>query len=71
MDAVATTEQLGKPAGSDEANGKTTFVTLLGKEACVEQVRYYTQKAKEALHTAFPDAAFLDWLADWLAERGN
>ena len=71
LDAVATTEQLGKPAGSDEANGKTTFVTLLGKEACVEQVRYYTQKAKEALHTAFPDAAFLDWLADWLAERGN
>ena len=28
LDATATTEQLGKPAGSDQGNGKTTFVTL-------------------------------------------
>ena len=30
LDVTATTEQLGKPAGSDETNDKTTFITLYG-----------------------------------------
>ena len=30
LDATSTTEELGKPVGSDSANGKTTYVTLLG-----------------------------------------
>ena len=34
LDHFSTTEELGKPVGSDEANHKTTFYTLLGKERC-------------------------------------
>ena len=32
LDATGTDEQLGKPAGSDVAHGKRTFVTVLGIE---------------------------------------
>lgn len=31
LDATSTTETLGKPVGSDQTNGKHTFVSLLGR----------------------------------------
>lgn len=71
LDETATTEQLGKPAGSDEANGKTTFLTLLGAAKCEQLVRAYTDEAKTALKGVFPDAGFLCWLAEQLAERNH
>lgn len=69
LDITATTEELGKPVGSDKENGKVTFVTLLGVEGCDRLVRSYTEEAKAAVFGAFPDSAFLCWLADELAER--
>lgn len=71
LDVTATTEVLGKPVGSDAANEKTTFVTLLGVSACRELVREHTACAKEALIGVFSDSGFLCWLADHLAERDN
>ncbi|MGM9607768.1 MAG: polyprenyl synthetase family protein [Oscillospiraceae bacterium] len=71
LDVTATTEVLGKPAGSDAANQKTTFVTLLGVPACRDLVREHTDRAKAALDGVFPDSGFLCWLADRLAEREN
>ncbi|MCD8376710.1 MAG: polyprenyl synthetase family protein [Oscillospiraceae bacterium] len=68
LDVTATTQALGKPAGSDRANEKTTFVTLLGVDACRELVQKYTWRAKEALGR-FPNAGFLLWMADYLARR--
>lgn len=71
LDAVSTTETLGKPVGSDQANHKSTYVTLLGVDACKQQVQTLTQEAKAALDTAKwrGDATFLHWLADQLAQR--
>lgn len=69
LDVTSTTEALGKPAGSDAANQKTTFVTLLGVSACRELVREHTTLAKEALNGVFSDSGFLYWLAEQLAER--
>lgn len=69
LDVTATTEVLGKPVGSDAANQKATFATLLGVPACCELVTEYTEKAKAALNDIFDDAGFLRWLADQLAER--
>lgn len=71
LDAVSTTETLGKPVGSDQANHKSTYVTLLGVDECVQRVQTLTQEAKAALDTATwqGDTAFLDWLADQLARR--
>ncbi len=55
--------------GSDASNETTTFVTLLGVEACRSLVREHTEKAKQALREQFPQAEFLLWLADYLADR--
>ena len=71
LDVTATTEELGKPAGSDESNQKSTFVTLLGVEACRALVREHTVQAKAALDDVFEHCGFLCWLADMLAERSN
>ena len=71
LDVTSNTEILGKPIGSDEANQKTTFVTLLGVPACRELVREHTERAKAALGGVFSDSGFLCWLADQLAEREN
>ena len=71
LDEISTTEELGKPVGSDAANGKQTFVSLLGIQNCEALVERYTQRAKEALRSTFPDAGFLCWLADRLAGRKN
>ncbi len=71
LDAVSTTEALGKPVGSDRANHKSTYVTLLGVDACKQRVQTLTQEAKAALNTAKwrGDTTFLHWLADRLAQR--
>ena len=69
LDVTATTEILGKPVGSDAANQKTTFVTLLGIDACRELVLEHTNIAKNALIGVFEDPGFLLWIADLLANR--
>lgn len=70
LDATATTEQLGKPAGSDQANGKTTFVTLYGPDGAMTLAQQVNQDTCEAVHTAFgKKAAFLEQLAEAMLER--
>lgn len=71
LDAVSTAEELGKPIGSDEANRKATYVTLLGVEACEGRVLDYTAQAQKALERGrwLGDTAFLTELADSLAMR--
>src|SRR5699024_5604168 len=70
LDATATTEQLGKPAGSDQANGKTTFVTLYGADGAMTLAQQVNQDTCEAVHTAFGEkAAFLEQLAAAMLER--
>ena len=70
LDATATTEQLGKPAGSDKDNGKTTFVTLYGPDGAMTLAQQVNQDTCEAVHTAFGEkAAFLEQLAAAMLER--
>ena len=71
LDAVSTAEELGKSIGSDAANRKATYVTLLGVDACEALVLNYTARAKEALASGrwTGDTAFLMELADRLAVR--
>lgn len=73
LDACSTTQELGKPVGSDAANQKTTYVTLLGQEGCRQKVLEETSRAKEALSgIQWPGGTdFLCWLADQLARRDH
>ena len=38
LDAVSTADELGKPIGSDAANQKATYASLLGVESCESMV---------------------------------
>lgn len=69
LDRMGTTQELGKPAGSDDANHKTTFVTLFGISDCERLVREKTDEAVAALVGHFENIDFLETLARNLEER--
>ena len=69
LDVLGCTEALGKPAGSDEAGGKATFMRLFGRKKCETLIDALTDSAVQALASAVPEAAFLRWLAGRLAGR--
>ena len=71
LDVMGDAGEFGKPIGSDVSNGKTTYVTLLGLEACEARVLDYTAKAKAALRRGSwaGSTAFLEALADSMAVR--
>lgn len=71
LDAISTSEKLGKTVGSDAANAKSTYVSLLGVEACEEAVRTHTANAIAALERGVwrGDTGFLKTLAEQLAGR--
>lgn len=71
LDVEGDEQTLGKPVGSDQANEKTTFVTLLGMDGCRELVGKLTEEAVETLEPFGERGAFLCWLARALAGREN
>lgn len=68
LDVTSTTEELGKPIGSDAESGKTTFVTLKGLDECERLVEKLTGEAEAAL-AEFDHPEFLTELARSLAAR--
>ena len=70
LDVVGDQDLLGKAIGSDEANEKTTFVSVYGLEACRGMVRNLTLEAQAAADV-FTDSDFLKELAEYLAQRKN
>ena len=68
LDVRSTAEELGKPIGSDEAQGKSTFVSLLGMEEAEKAIARYTETAVSAVE-GLRDPAFLIWFARSLAGR--
>ena len=70
LDVTGDQTLLGKAIGSDQANEKTTFVSVYGLETCRGMVRDLTLQALSAAET-FADCVFLKNLALWLAQRDN
>lgn len=68
LDVTADEAKLGKPTGSDEAENKTTFVTLFGLEKAKEEAKKVTNKALEILDN-FENNEFLKELTKYLLER--
>jgi len=71
LDVLSTDEALGKPVGSDAAEGKTTYMSLLGRERCEALIRELTDEAVSAVKEAFIDPDFLAQFAASLAQRQN
>ncbi|MFQ9900449.1 MAG: hypothetical protein ACLRWF_01460 [Ruthenibacterium sp.] len=69
-DVVSTTQELGKPVGSDAQNGKTTFVTLHGVEGTRALAARTTAEACRMLASTFGEnAGFLCAFAQSLISR--
>ena len=71
LDLESTTEELGKPVGSDVKNGKSTFLSVFGTEACRKRMEEETENAVSILRESFENADFLIWLTESLSERKN
>lgn len=69
LDVTSTTEQLGKPALSDEKNKKTTYVSLLGIDISKEYVKRYSREAIELLESLGGNNKFLKFLFIKLINR--
>ncbi|MCI5816249.1 polyprenyl synthetase family protein [Ruminococcus sp.] len=68
LDVTGTPELLGKPIGSDAANNKTTFVTLLGLEGAKAEASRLTEEALCLLED-IPEHQFLKELTEALLNR--
>jgi len=71
LDVTADSATLGKPAGSDWAQDKSTYVSLLGLSDSRAQVQTLTARAKQSLAVFGQNSAFLCALADALCTRTN
>ena len=69
LDVISTSEQLGKPIGSDAQEHKNTYMALYGADRCMEMIKKLTEQAKAVLNEAFDDTAFLCDLADSMVTR--
>ncbi len=69
LDLTSTTEELGKPVGSDEKNEKMTYVTIHGMERAKEKVEEYSGQALEILEQLPGENAFLNTLILELIHR--
>lgn len=69
LDVTADESELGKPVGSDLANRKSTYVSLLGMERSKALARELTDHAIAALSVFSGDTVFLAGLAENLFSR--
>lgn len=68
LDQEGEAQELGKSIGSDLRQGKATFVSLAGGEACRQLVNDLTDEAI-AVIAPYKEREFLCWLAEMLAKR--
>ena len=69
LDAVGTTEGIGKTAGKDEAAGKATLVALLGVDRARTQAEMLAEQAAAHLDGFGREAARLRALAAYVVQR--
>ena len=65
------TATLGKNAGSDQANNKSTYPTVLGVEGARRRADTIYSGALEALAAAGDDSGGLQWIAEFILRRSR
>lgn len=71
LDVEGSFEEFGKPIGSDEENGKDTYVTLFGLEKAKEDVKMYSERALSILNGVGNKNEFLMELVESLISRNR
>ena len=69
LDVTASTDILGKPAGSDEGLNKSTYVRLMGVDTARDYAKSLFDEGKQAIVDSFGQQSALTVLADWLWQR--
>ena len=69
LDCTADEKTLGKPIGSDEKNGKTTFVTLYGIDGAGKRAKELSRTAENLLDNFEGDSTSLKELTRYLLNR--
>ncbi len=69
LDVIGNSDELGKPVGSDAANGKQTYVTLKGLDKSVDEVERLSDEALDILQGFPGDHEFLEALVSHLITR--
>jgi len=69
LDVTASTDQLGKPSGSDDARQMPTYVTLLGLEGARDAAHRCSNQALESLTQFGPEADLLRELVKYQQQR--
>ncbi len=71
LDVEGSSVALGKTAGKDAAQGKPTYVTVMGVDAARHHAETLRGHAHEALAPFGARAHRLAEIADWIAQRGH
>jgi len=71
LDVEGTTEKLGKTAGSDTENNKSTYITLLSLEGAKEKLNEHLSKARAILERLPIDTTLLLEITDLIGKREN
>ena len=71
LDAVGTTDGIGKTAGKDEAAGKATLVALLGVDRARAHAEMLAEQAANHLDSLGPEADRLRALTQYVVSRFN
>ena len=69
LDVTSSMEVLGKPVGSDEKNGKATYVTLQGLDRAKQDVEKISNRALDTLASLENRNEFLEELIKTLISR--
>jgi geranylgeranyl diphosphate synthase type II len=69
LDITATTEELGKTAGSDTLSDKSTYPSLLGLDGAEERLARHHQGAIESLEFLGINDSLLALFADYIVQR--
>ncbi len=69
LDVTGDSGEMGKPVGSDAANGKQTYVTLHGVEEAGAEVERLSNEAIEILRRMPGDSSFMEDLVNYLIHR--
>lgn len=69
LDVISTNEELGKPVGSDEKNGKNTYVLFRGLKQSKEDAKKYTEDALQLFDQFDYENDFLRELLLYLVGR--
>jgi geranylgeranyl diphosphate synthase, type II len=69
LDVTGDEAEIGKPRGSDERHGKSTYVSVHGLDRARELAHECHSKAREALSEARGETARLGQIADYILTR--